>query len=99
MPKLNSSSEGRAMAARPSLCLLLLCLSAVFAFNAQAAHAEQPKALTLSGTVPTSIPTEPAGSTTPRVRGSDEGIGKSVVHFGLSRPISAATFPDNIVKI
>ncbi len=66
---------------------------------AAVAHAEQPKELTLSGTNPRSSEAEPVNSTTPRVRGSDEGIGKSVVRSGFSSPILAATLPANIVKI
>jgi hypothetical protein len=80
---------------------LLLGLFALIAFtiNVPAARAEQPKELTLSGTNPHSSPTEPVNSTTPRVRGSDEGIGKSVVRFGRLSPISAASSPTNIVNI
>jgi hypothetical protein len=91
--------EGRASLARPSLCLLAFALVACLAVNATTAHAA-PKELTLSGTSPRSTEMEPAGSTTPRVRGSDEGIGKSVIHFGLAgRPVSSASSPTNIVKV
>jgi hypothetical protein len=85
--------------ARPSLCLLALCALIAIAANAATAHAEQPKELTLSGTNPRSSQAEPASSTTPRVRGSDEGIGKSVVRFAPARPVAAFSNPTNIVKI
>jgi hypothetical protein len=91
--------EGRARLARPSLCLLAVAVAACLAVNTATAHAA-PKELTLSGTNPRSSEMEPAGSTTPRVRGSDEGVGKSVIHFGLAgRPISAVSSPTNIVKV
>jgi hypothetical protein len=88
--------ERRANMARLSPLLFALL---AFAINATPAHAEQPKELTLSGTNPRSSPTEPVNSTTPRVRGSDEGIGKSVVRFGFLHPIAAASSSTNIVKI
>lgn len=79
---------------------LSLCLIFAWALGfAQAAQAEQPKELALSSTNPRSSATEPAGSITPRVRGNDEGVGKSVVRFGAATPISAASDATNIVKI
>jgi hypothetical protein len=92
-------SERRANTAR--LSPLLLALFALFACtaNVTAAHAEPPKELKLSETNPRSSAAEPINLTTPRVRGSDEEIGKSVVRFGFTRPISAASSPTNIVNI
>jgi hypothetical protein len=92
--------EGRANLARPSLCLLAFAVVVCLAVNAATAHAEQPKELTLSGTNPRSSEMEPAGSTTPRVRGSDEGVGKSGINFGLTKkPISSVSSPTNVVKV
>jgi len=91
--------ERRANTARLSPLLFALFALLAFAVNATTAHAEQPKELTLSGTNPRSSPTEPVNSTTPRVRGSDEEIGKSVVRFGSLGAIAATSIPTNIVKI
>jgi hypothetical protein len=65
----------------------------------ETANAEQPKELTLSGTNPSSTQGEPANSTTPRVRGSDEEVGKSVVGFGRLHPVAAGSSLTNIVNI
>jgi len=89
--------ERRAQWAR--LSLFLFASLALLAVNVATASAEQPKELTLSGTNPSSTQAEPANSATPRVRGSDEGIGKSVVNFGRLRPIAADSSPTNIVNI
>jgi hypothetical protein len=80
---------------------LLLALLALVAFagNATAADAAQPKELTLSETNPRSSAAEPVNLTTPRVRGSDEEIGKSVVRLGSLGPISATSDPTNVVKV
>jgi hypothetical protein len=79
---------------------LSLCLIFAWALGfAPAAQADPPKELALSSTNPRSSATEPAGSITPRVRGNDEGVGKSVVRFGAAMPISAVSSSTNIVKI
>lgn len=91
--------ERRADTARLSPLLLALFALAAFASNVTAAHAEQPKELTLSETNPHSSALEPVNLTTPRLRGSDEGIGKSVVGFGPLGPRSAASSPTNIVNV
>lgn len=94
------AGEGRAIVARPSLCLLAAIAAIALLIVAPAAQAEQPEELSLHGTDPVSSPAKPANSTTPRVFGSEEEIIKSVVGFGPSRPIAAAGGnPANVVGI
>lgn len=81
------ADEGRAIAARPSLCLLAV-LAAAFAFGvfASAADAAKTGQLILTGSTPTSSASSPAESTEPFIRGDEESIIKSVVGpraFGL----------------
>lgn len=92
-------SERRANTARLSSLLLALFALVACTTNVTAADAEPPKELKLSETNPRSSAAEPVNLTTPRVRGSDEEVGKSVVRFGFTRPISAASNPTNIVNI
>jgi hypothetical protein len=94
------AAEGRAIAARPSLCLLAAVTAIALLIAAPMAYAVQPEELTLHDTNPHSEPTKRANSTTPRVLGGEEEIIESVVRFGPSRPIAAAGGnPSNIVKI
>jgi hypothetical protein len=97
-PKVIELCEGRAIAARPSLCLLAAAIALLVL--APAAHA-QPKELFLHGTNPPSSPAEPASSITPKVVGGEEKeIEIHAVRFGLGRPIAAAGGdPNNVVKI
>ena len=74
------AAEGRAIAARPSLCLLAVlvaaCACGVFAPIAGAAKTGQ---LLLTGSTPPSSASSPAESTEPFIRGDEESIIKSVV--------------------
>ncbi len=83
------AAEGRAIAARPSLCLLAV-LAAACAFGAFApiAGAAKTGQLFLVGTTPPSSVSSPADSTEPFIRGDEESIIKSVVGpraFGPAR--------------
>lgn len=92
--------EGRAVAARPSLCLLVAVVASGLLGAAPAARAAQPEELSLVDTNPHSSFAKPANSINPRVLGGEEEIIKSVVRFGPGRPIPAAGGnPSNIVKV
>jgi len=80
MPKQDAiAAEGRAIAARPSLCLLaaLLALGASLIFSSAASAANGK--LILNGTTPPSSASSPAESTTPLLRGGESGVIISVV--------------------
>ncbi len=69
------AAEGRAIAARPSLCLLLVVavlLGAAFATPPAATAAEVPNRVNVSATSPASKPSEPQDTTTPLVFGGEE---------------------------
>jgi hypothetical protein len=86
------AAEGRAIAARPSLCLLVLvalCACAVVAAPASAATNGQ---LVLTGTTPPSSASSPAESTTPRIRGGESGIIISVLRPRALRPVRTAAW-------
>lgn len=81
------AAEGRAIAARPSLCLLAV-LAAVCALGVLAPLASAAKTgqLVLTGSTPPSSASSPAESTEPFIRGDEESIIKTVVGpraFGL----------------
>src|SRR6185295_20184538 len=88
-----TAAEGRAVTARPSLCLLAvlaaLCASAFGASPASAANNGQ---LVLTGTTPPSSAASPAQSTTPRIRGGESGIIISVVGPRALRPVRTAAW-------
>ena len=96
-PKAIAMHKGRADMARPLLCLC--AASAAFWALAATAHAEPPKELTLSGILPRSSEAAPANSVTPHIRGSEDGVGKSVVRFGPMSPIAAVGNPTNVVRV
>lgn len=96
MPKQDASAaEGWAVTARPSLCLLAV-LGVVCAWAALAAPAtlaDPPSGqLTLIGTTPPSSPSAPAESTTPRIRGGEEGGGINVVGPRVLQPVRTAAW-------
>lgn len=103
MPKqFASADEGRAIAARPSLCLLgvltAICALGVFAPIASAAKTGQ---LVLTGTTPPSSASSPAESTEPFIRGDEESIIKSVIGPRAFAPGRTALMgePTNTVSI
>jgi hypothetical protein len=99
MPKQRAiAAEGRAVAARPSLCLLSIAIALLVL--APVARAT-PKQIFLNGTNPPSKPGQPANSTTPRLLGGEEGeIEIHAVRFGPSRPIATAGGnPSNVIRI
>jgi len=65
--------EGRAIAARPSLCLLLLCVGVASLFVTPVARAQQLPELVLTRTDPTTTESVRANWTTPRVLGHANG--------------------------
>jgi hypothetical protein len=67
------AAEGRAIAARPSLCLLLLLAGTAALLSAPAAQAGQLPELTLTKTKPHTTEETPANWTTPLVQGRNEG--------------------------
>jgi len=67
------AAEGRAVAARPSLRLLLLLAGAAVLFAAPAARAEQLSGVVLTKTKPQTTEAAPANWTTPRVIGHSSG--------------------------
>jgi hypothetical protein len=92
--------EGRAPAARPSLCLFAAIVVIALLIVVPVARAAPLEELSLHGTNPPSSLAEPASSITPRVFGGEEEIIKSVVRFAPGRPIAAAGGnPSNVVSI
>jgi hypothetical protein len=94
--------EGRAIAARPSLCLLavLAAFAATSIFSAAASAATNGQ-LVLSKTNPPSSPSAPAESTTPRIQGGESGIIISVLGPRALRPVRTAAWGEtaNTVEI
>lgn len=104
MPKPSEkASEGRAIAARPSLCLLFVAAAlAASAIGSSPAQAAQLETILLGKTSPTSSAAAPASSTTPLVFGAEEGVIISVVKFGLlsrSAVASGVKNPNNEIEI
>jgi hypothetical protein len=94
--------KGRAITARPSLCLLMVLAAfgaaSIFASAAPAATNGQ---LALTGTTPPSSASSPAESTTPLIRGGESGIIISVIGPRALRPVQTSVWgaPANTVNI
>ena len=103
MPKqLASSSEGRAIAARPSLCLIAAAALLTLLMAAPAAQGEQPEPIALTETNPLSSQAQPAASTKPFIIGRHDGAIDAVVNpFGgrTQSPITSNVNPNNQVDI
>jgi hypothetical protein len=99
MPKSREISNGRAISARPLLCLLFVFfVSALMLLAASAADANQLPEMVLTETSPESSAAAPANSTTPLVMG--RGDGGIVSRFQPQRssggPIAAVVIPDDV---
>ncbi len=92
-----SIEEGRARAARPSLCALGLLLSVTFlaALAAPVTPASAASKPILLGTNPTS----PGASLTPRIRGDADGVVTSVVRAGGLGPVGRELEPGTTIAI
>lgn len=104
MPKPSEdAAEGRAISARPSLCLLFVAAAlAASAIGASPAQAAQLETILLGKTSPASSAAAPASSTTPLVFGGEEGVIISVVKLGLpsrSAVASGVKNPNNEIEI
>lgn len=94
MSKRNASAvEGRAVSARPSLCVLAVlaaaCISSAFA---SAALADSNGQLALTGTTPPSSASSPAESLTPRIKGGESGVIISVLGPRTLQPVRIAAW-------
>ncbi len=87
------AAEGRAIAARPSLCLLMVlaALGAASIFASAAAAATNGQ-LVMAGTTPPSSASSPAESTTPLIRGGESSIIISVVGPRALRPVRTSVW-------
>lgn len=94
------AAEGRAIVARPSLCLFaavaVLCASAIFASAAPAASDGR---LFLTGTTPSSSSSSPAESTTPLIRGGESGIIISVVGPRALQPVRTSAWGETANEV
>jgi hypothetical protein len=89
-------SEGRAIAARPSLCLLLLACAVFLAASVTQAAAAEPPIPKLGGTNPIS----PSTSLTPRVYGSADGISiSSFPGISLRGVRTSSVDPNNTIQL
>jgi hypothetical protein len=99
-----TTAEGRAISARPSLCSITFVIALLaLAMAAPAAQAEQPEPVALTGTNPPSSQPKPAASLTPLIEGRGDGAIISVVKpfsASIRSPIaSAGTSPTNEVDL
>lgn len=99
MPKSSTISEGRAISARPSLCLLsILFASAMVLLVVPVADANQLPEVVLTETNPQSTAATPANSTTPLVMGRGDGgvVSRLQPRRSGGSPIAAAIIPSDV---
>jgi hypothetical protein len=92
-----SIEEGRAVVARPSLCLCLLLLAG--AFLALMAASATPAFAASKPILIETVPASPGASLTPRVRGDADGIVTSVVHTRGLGPVGRDLEPGTTITI
>lgn len=94
-----NAAEGRVIATRPSLCLLLFVAGLLLAvFIPTAASAGPPSTLKMTGTNPPSSAGHPALSITPRIQGRDDGAIATVMPI-TRLPVGADVNPENQVDV